>query len=698
VFHRENDVLRAGTGIAVPGATITVYVNGTDNKGDYSAATKAPIFATNDEATDSLANSTVVADANGHYEYFVADGVYDEVLKYGQITAVDDYIQMYDAAGAQALVVAEAVVARDAARAAANDAQTSANASETSRSNAAVSEVNSAASAATAAANAAAAVGTPALANRAALAAVVGAAGIARQLTEAGREGLFIFSSANHGSDVTNDPQQGIYVAPASDATGASGAWVRQFSAAPSVKWFGAKGDANDTGSTGTDDTNAIQAALNYAGIAGGRLYFPEGKYKTTAYLTISPHTHIVGSGRATTWIVGTHAGAGGANAGEDLRNGSIFYSAKAVNTSNTTDVVIEHLAMVSGNGGNVGAGYYDLAGGEIRIANCKVYGTKYGIVFDQTECALVDFCELSPLVAGGAGVWIVNGDDLSAGASGGFTNSISIRDCTLNVPAGLYGIVDDGGLGHRISGGVFNGGINAIRAAGGIGLVIDGIYSESHSGASIVLSQNTLAGDGVGICTATIINPYIASTAGNGAIRSPDNGGILSVIGGVYNGGGGTVPLVGAANFLTLDIITPNNSTGTANFCDGMASLHHLESYQVRGHASGIGYEAGAGGTAVQATSKATGVALSKACGQITMNGAALAANTAVSFTLTNALIAAGDKLVLNHDAAGTLGAYALNARCAAGSATISVRNLTVGSLAEAIVVGFALVKAKTA
>lgn len=108
-----------------------------------------------------------------------------------------------------------------------------------------------------------------------------------------------------------------------------------------------------------------------------------------------------------------------------------------------------------------------------------------------------------------------------------------------------------------------------------------------------------------------------------------------------------------------------------------------------------GNGYATGAGGTVTQATSKSTGVTLSKVCGKITMHNAALAAGTIVSFVLTNTAIAVTDVLVLNHISGGTVGSYTLNAQCAAGSATINVRNNTAGSLGEAIVIQFALVKA---
>ena len=106
-------------------------------------------------------------------------------------------------------------------------------------------------------------------------------------------------------------------------------------------------------------------------------------------------------------------------------------------------------------------------------------------------------------------------------------------------------------------------------------------------------------------------------------------------------------------------------------------------------------GYVTGDGGAIVQSTSKSTAVVLSKKCGTIEMHNAALAANTTVSFTLTNTTIAATDLLVLNHVSGGTAGSYLLNAQAAAGSASINVRNITSGSLSEAIVIGFAVVKA---
>lgn len=114
----------------------------------------------------------------------------------------------------------------------------------------------------------------------------------------------------------------------------------------------------------------------------------------------------------------------------------------------------------------------------------------------------------------------------------------------------------------------------------------------------------------------------------------------------------------------------------------------------------AGIGYAAGAGGTVVQATSKSTGVTLNKASGQITMNGAALAAGAKVSFVVTNSQVAAADTPIVAVASGGTANAYRAAATAVAvggGSFTITVENITAGSLSEAPVITFNIVKGAT-
>jgi hypothetical protein len=140
----------------------------------------------------------------------------------------------------------------------------------------------------------------------------------------------------------------------------------------------------------------------------------------------------------------------------------------------------------------------------------------------------------------------------------------------------------------------------------------------------------------------------------------------------------------------------------GYVSHVDGSTgSIYVTPKYFENGLVNGtgkIGYTNGSGGIVTQNTSKSTGVTLNTTNGQITMNAAALSANTTVSFTLTNSKIEAGDVLILNHISGGTnFASYVLNARSAAGSATIDVRNVASSSLAEAIVIAFAVVKSVT-
>ena len=106
------------------------------------------------------------------------------------------------------------------------------------------------------------------------------------------------------------------------------------------------------------------------------------------------------------------------------------------------------------------------------------------------------------------------------------------------------------------------------------------------------------------------------------------------------------------------------------------------------------LGYTTDAQGTVTQATSKSTAVTLNKSAGQITMNNAALASVTNVTFTLNNSFISSNDILILNVGSGATAGAYnCWVSGLSAGAATITLRNISGGSLSEAVVINFALI-----
>lgn len=135
--------------------------------------------------------------------------------------------------------------------------------------------------------------------------------------------------------------------------------------------------------------------------------------------------------------------------------------------------------------------------------------------------------------------------------------------------------------------------------------------------------------------------------------------------------------------------------STGRWNFyAAGTAANSFSGDVQIHG-AGKLGYGAGAGGVVTQVTDKGTAVTLNKASGQITMNNAALAAGATVQFTLNNSLISGNDTIIVEVIWGGTdPSKYAVKAGCGSGAAMILVKNDTAGSLSEALVLNFAVIK----
>jgi len=107
------------------------------------------------------------------------------------------------------------------------------------------------------------------------------------------------------------------------------------------------------------------------------------------------------------------------------------------------------------------------------------------------------------------------------------------------------------------------------------------------------------------------------------------------------------------------------------------------------------LGYTPAAQGSVTQLTSKSTAVTLNTSAGVITMNNASLATATNATFTLNNSYISANDTVILTIAGGQTTpGSYNVFANSlAAGSVSITLRNISGGSLSEAIVINFALI-----
>jgi len=200
-------------------------------------------------------------------------------------------------------------------------------------------------------------------------------------------------------------------------------------------------------------------------------------------------------------------------------------------------------------------------------------------------------------------------------------------------------------------------------------------LATPSSANLAAALTDETGTGANVFANTPTITNPTVST----GTFTSPAL--VTPALGTVASG------VISACTSTSMVMVTPviGAATGTSLSTTGN---------QVITGTGKQGYAVGAGGGVLQATSKATAVTLNKSCGQITMNGAALAASTTVSFTMTNSTVESGDIIVMNHISGGTLGSYTFNASCGVGTADINVRNVSLGSLSEAVILRFAVIK----
>jgi len=134
------------------------------------------------------------------------------------------------------------------------------------------------------------------------------------------RNGRLNWNSANLSAQVTADPNQYTYIAPASAPTGASGAWVYdsglfvgQFPT-PAIRSERSKmqdradlRDWNGLDLAGVNDNAAlVQAAINAcAGAGGTKLNIPAGQITLGSTITVPQYANIEGAGNPATGFAG---------------------------------------------------------------------------------------------------------------------------------------------------------------------------------------------------------------------------------------------------------------------------------------------------------------------------------------------------------------------------------------------------------
>jgi hypothetical protein len=183
-----------------------------------------------------------------------------------------------------------------------------------------------------------------------------------------------------------------------------------------------------------------------------------------------------------------------------------------------------------------------------------------------------------------------------------------------------------------------------------------------------------------------------------------------------LYNGGGGTSEVVADAGTVTIytggvaamtvdasQVIRPGTG-GTQPL--GSSAVRWGSVYSILGNFSGplivsgtsggVGYGTGAGGAVTQITNKSGSVTLNTSTGQITMNNALLGSGAVATFLLISSAIAATDVLAVSCGGGNaTAGTYTvLVDSVTAGQAVIQVKNISGGSLSEALKINFTVIK----
>lgn len=355
------------------------------------------------------------------------------------------------------------------------------------------------------------------------------------------------------------------------------GRWFRAADsfASTSIRRYGAQGNSTIDATGGSDDTQAfLDMCAEVTANGGGVVYVDDGFYRIDgSQLVIPSNFRFVMSPNA--YLVTNRLGGGGANAGEDLANGSMLVSSHPSNASNHAGILIEGGIIRCADPDNIGAAFYDNCGTSIQIRSCSAYGFKHSVVLDQSELVDISGCDFSPSDSSGACVWLVNGGSLRIGNESGFTNRISIKSCQINSGASVTGILDDGGNAHSFVDNNYNGCLHHIRASNVLGLKINGGEFESATGANVVLS--TLRSDGgvAGGCDAVCIDtPEITTTDGQSCISIEDgNMGSLTLIAPFF-GNSTAAKVSGTGGIYALYSVGVASGGGGATF-DGMAQNH---------------------------------------------------------------------------------------------------------------------------
>lgn len=223
-----------------------------------------------------------------------------------------------------------------------------------------------------------------------------------------------------------------------------------------------------------------------------------------------------------------------------------------------------------------------------------------------------------------------------------------------------------------------------------------------TQNNTNLTIGQVIGTGGSVAVYTSGAERMRIGASGNVGIGMSPTSGQALSVSG-----------TAGASNWVISNQAT--TVAGTFGFLNGNGPyiqawgaetanpsliLFGSNTGVLQAHAAGLGYGAGAGGTVTQATSKSTAVTLNKPTGQITMHNATLAAGASASFNIHTDKLTAGDGVFVTPVyGPPTWDNYTLRVlHYGIGSFRVVITNISGGSLSDALIFTFQIIKGATA
>jgi hypothetical protein len=276
-------------------------------------------------------------------------------------------------------------------------------------------------------------------------------------------------------------------------------------------------------------------------------------------------------------------------------------------------------------------------------------------------------------------------GGTVESNATGGINDDAgSSRNTAINVDVEVNGAAEDWKL--------LGENWRLINCAGGgttAGSKFNGTWTRLDGGdyQSVIINDNNLSSEQTRFRVAATNNGVSTQIISPiGGLLAPTEAAASVLANKIYNTANG--------NTFSVNNKSVTDLSGTGSVLVTTVNPAFTGSVKTTG-SGGVGYATGAGGPVTQATSKVTGVTLNKICGQITMNNAALGSSAVASFTLTNSAIDATDIVSANISSGATAGAYRLIVDAvAAGSCRISLVNGSGGSLSEAVVINFAVIK----